>query len=155
MLKNICLALFLFASQIANAEDIVANAPSEASAVRGDYRLFVPMPEKGRELIRQDMLDNLSAMNEILGYLAANNLNAAADVAESRMGRSSMGIDAGTGLGIGKLMPREMRKIGMSMRDAATEFAENAKKGDLPASYGSLQKITNTCVACHYSYRTR
>ena len=52
-------------------------------------------------------------------------------------------------------MPLEMRNIGWSMHEAATDFANIAKQGDVKETYIALQKITSACVACHYSYRTR
>ena len=113
------------------------------------------MPDEARELMRKDMLDHLSAINEIIGHLAENKLYAAADVAETRMGRSSMGKHRGTGMGPGKFMTPEMRNIGWAMHDAASEFAKTAKQGNLKNTYSALQAITGSCVACHYSYRTR
>jgi hypothetical protein len=102
------------------------------------------------------MLDHISALNEIIGYLAENNLDAAANVAESRMGKSSMGKHRATGgMGPGKFMPVEMRNIGWGMHEAATAFSRTAKQGDLKNAYSTLQKVTGSCVACHYSYRTR
>ena len=75
--------------------------------------------------------------------------------AETRMGKSSMGKHRGTGMGPGRYMPLEMRNIGWGMHEAATEFSQLAKKGDTKNAYVALQKITGSCVACHYAYRTR
>ncbi len=105
--------------------------------------------------MRQDMLDHLSTLNEIMGYLAANDLEAAADVAENKMGKTSMGKHRGSGMGPGRFMPVEMRNIGWGMHEAATEFSQVAQNGDLTGAYGALQKVTSYCIACHYSYRTR
>ncbi len=52
-------------------------------------------------------------------------------------------------------MPLEMRNLGRGMHDAATEFSKIAKQDDLKSAYSALQKVTGSCVACHYSYRTR
>ena len=71
------------------------------------------------------------------------------------MGRSSMGKHRSTGMGPGRYMPVEMRKLGWGMHDAATEFSKIAKQGDLNSAYSAFQKVTSSCVACHYSYRTR
>jgi hypothetical protein len=59
------------------------------------------MPDKARQLMRDDMLDQLSALNEIIGYPGENNLDAAAEVAETRIGKSSMGKHRATGMGPG------------------------------------------------------
>ena len=120
-----------------------------------DYRQLVSIPDESRELMRQDMLDHLSALNEIISNLASNNLDAASDVAEKRLGRSSMGKHRESGMGPGKFMPPEMRSIGWGMHDAASELSIFAKEGDIKGAYIALQKVTSSCVACHFSYRTR
>ncbi len=150
MYKKVFISLLLFASQIAHSEE-----PMTKAQIGGDPRQLVLMPDQARELMRKDMLDHLSALNEIIGYLAANDLGKAADVAETRMGRSSMGKHRGTGMGPGRFMPLEMRNIGWGMHDAATVFSKIAKQGDSKSAYSALQGITSSCVACHYSYRTR
>lgn len=121
----------------------------------GDFRQLISMPDQARQLMQQDMLDHLSTLNEIVGYLADNDLEAAAEIAESRMGESSMGKHRATGMGPGKFMPLAMRNLGRSMHESASEFSKMAKDGDLNGAYSSLQKITTSCVACHYSFRTR
>lgn len=146
-------ALLLLTLQSAQGEESAASSQQDASNL--DPRQLVSMPAQSREFMRQDMLDHLLAFNEIVGYLADNNLDAAADVAESRMGRSSMGKHRASGMGPGRFMPLEMRNLGWGMHDAATEFSNIAKQGDVKKAYSALQKVTSACVACHYSYRTR
>ena len=155
MYKKVFISLLLFASQAVHSEEAINKAQDIESSSGGDARQLVSMPDQARELMRKDMLDHLSALNEIIGYLASNNLDTAADVAETRMGRSSMGKHRGTGMGPGRFMPLEMRNLGWGMHDAATEFSKIAKQGDLKSAYSALQKVTSSCVACHYSYRTR
>jgi hypothetical protein len=147
---------FLLISPIAgHGKEIINETQNVENSSSKDTRQLVSMPEQARALMRKDMLDHLSALNEIIGYLASNNLDSAADVAEKRMGRSSTGKHRSTGMGPGRYMPLEMRNLGWGMHDAATEFSEIAKKGDLKSAYSALQKVTSSCVACHYSYRTR
>jgi len=155
MCKKVFISLLIFVSLAALSEEVINKAQNVESSSGGDTRQLVSMPDQARELMRKDMLDNLSALNEIIGYLASNSLDAAADVAETRMGRSSMGQHRGTGMGPGRFMPLEMRNLGWGMHDAATEFSKVAKQGDLKSAYSALQKVTSSCVACHYSYRTR
>jgi hypothetical protein len=158
MFRTICLSittLLWLAFHPAHSEEAVGNPQQEKGTPSGDLRQLVSMPDQAREFMRNDMLDHLSALNEIIGYLSSNNLDAAADVAETRMGRSSMGKHRGTGMGPGRFMPLEMRNLGWSMHDAASEFSKIAKKGDLKSTYSALQKVTSSCVACHYTYRTR
>lgn len=155
MYKIVFISLLLSVSHAAHSEEAINKAKNVESSSGGDTRQLVSMPDQARELMRKDMLDHLSALNEIIGYLASNNLDAAADVAETRMGRSSMGKHRGTGMGPGRFMPLEMRNLGWGMHDAATEFSKITKQGDSKSAYSALQKVTSSCVACHYSYRTR
>ena len=120
-----------------------------------DPRQLVTMPDQARALMRQDMLDHLSTLNEIIGHLARNNLAAATEVAENRMGNSSMGKHRASGMGPGRFMPLEMRNLGWTMHAAASEFANVAREGDVTAAYAALQQVTTACITCHYSYRTR
>ena len=131
------------------------NSAQGEEATVADPRQLIEMPVESQQLMRDDMKDHLAALNEIIGYLAENNLKTAAEIAETRMGRSSMGKHRGTGMGPGRFMTPEMRNIGWGMHDAVTEFAQVAKAGDIKKAYSALQKITAACVACHYSYRTR
>lgn len=128
---------------------------AETATPPEDQRQLVEMPQEAQRLMQADMLDHMAALNQIIGLLAEGKLPQAGEVAETRMGRSSMGKHRGTGMGPGRFMPDAMRRIGWGMHDAASEFAEVAKEGDAPAAYRSLQNITNSCVACHYSYRTQ
>jgi hypothetical protein len=153
MLFTVLLLSFLF--QTAHSQEAGNDAGPKAKASDADPRQLLEMPDQARKLMREDMLEHLSALNEIITHLAANKLDAAAEIAESKMGRSSMGKHRGTGLGPGRFMPPEMRSIGWNMHEAATEFSQLAKKGDSENAYVALQKITGSCVACHYGYRTR
>ena len=128
---------------------------SAAASDGNDLREFISMPDETRQLLRQDMLDHLAALNEINGYLAENDPAAAADVAETRIGMSSMGKHRASGMGPGRYMPLEMRKIGHGMHASASAFARAARRGDMKGAYQALEKMTGSCVACHYSYRTR
>jgi len=153
--KLLAFTLISLALNAAYAEE-PAQVPQVAQeAEANDARQLVSMPEQTRRFMREDMLDHLSAVNEIIGYLAANDLASAAEVAETRMGKSSMGKYRATGMGPGRFMPLEMRNIGWGMHDAASELSLAAKQGDLKAAYSALQNVTAACVGCHYTYRTQ
>lgn len=132
-------------------------ALAQTPAPPQDTRQLVTMPDLPRNLMRIDMQDHLMALNEIIGHLAANNLTAAAETAENRMGQSAMGKHAymARGQGPGRFMPDTMRQMGWNMHDAASEFAKVAKSGDQAKSLAALQQLTSSCVACHMSFRTR
>ena len=122
-----------------------------------DARQLVDMPDLPRALMRADMQDHLMALNEIIGYLAENKLDAAGETAEKRMGQSSMGKHAyiARGQGPGRFMPGTMQQMGWNMHDAASEFARVAKSGNQAKAMAALQQVTSSCVACHMSFRTR
>jgi hypothetical protein len=120
-----------------------------------DNRQFVEMPEEAQQLMRKDMRDHLMALSEILGYLANNNYSSAAEVAEQRLGESSMGKHRATGMGPGRFMPPSMRQIGQGMHKAATRFADVANSSDMDKRNSALQEVVALCAACHASYRIR
>jgi hypothetical protein len=139
------------------SQPILAQQPLQPPPPAQDHRQLVTMPELPRSLMRTDMQDHLVALNEIFGYLAENNLDAAAETAEKRLGNSAMGKHAAVarGQGPGRFMPDAMRQMGWGMHAAASEFAEVAKGGDAAKTYTALQKVMASCVACHMAYRTR
>jgi len=147
--------ILLFTLQSTHSVETAGEIQSVTNSPDSDHRQLVSMPNETSQLMREDMLDHLSALNEIIGLLAENNLDAAADVAETRMGKSSMGKHRATGMGPGRFMPLEMRNIGWAMHESATELSRTAREGNLKGAYGALQKVTASCIACHYSYRTR
>lgn len=138
---------------------LLSSIPSvwAAEPAVSDMRQLVKMPPEAQAIMRADMLDHLAALNEVLGYLADDKLDAAAEVAETRIGRSAMGRNMGKarGMGPGRFMPDAMRSLGWGMHDAASEFARIAKSGDKLKAYAALQPVAASCVACHLSFRTR
>lgn len=132
-------------------------AAAQPGSVPEDGRQLVAMPDTARAIMRADMLDHLVALNEIAGHLAENDLAAAADTAENRIGNSTIGKHAAMarGQGPGRYMPDAMRQLGWGMHSAASEFALTVKQGDQAKTYAALQKVMSSCVACHMSFRTR
>lgn len=130
---------------------------ASTAAVADDARQLVQLPPAAQEALRQEMLDNLLAVNEILSLLAAGKVREAGEAAESKLGRSAMGkhrhkpFDARPG----PHMPPAMHGIGIDGHKAASEFAAAAKGGDRDKALALLPNLTSGCVACHFSYRTR
>ncbi|RKZ53025.1 MAG: hypothetical protein DRR16_24910 [Candidatus Parabeggiatoa sp. nov. 3] len=129
--------------------------PQAQPSQSNDQRTFINMPPKAQQLMRQEMLINLTTLTQILSFLAADKLNDAAEIAETQMGRSAMGKHRGTGMGPGRFMSQSMRQTCFNMHNAASEFAQTAKTGNTTQAYAALAKVTATCVACHSTYRTR
>ena len=146
-------ALFLFLA----LSPLLAVAPLwAAGSTNEDTRQLAVLPPAAQAIMRADMIDHLAALNEVIGYLGEGKLGAAAETAESRLGRSAMGRSRGAaGMGPGRFMPDAMRSLGWNMHAVASDFAKAAKEGDQAKAYAALQPVTASCVACHLSYRIR
>ena len=123
------------------------------SAADNDTRQLVQLPKMMQEHMMSNMRDHLLAINEILSYMGSGDLDMAAEVAEQRLGMSSLQSHGASH--IAKFMPEGMRQAGMSMHRAASRFAMKAQEGELLPAYRSLSEVTSACVACHTAYRIR
>lgn len=126
-------------------------------AAAEDTRQLARLTPLAQEVLRQEMLDNLIAINEILSLVAENKLKEAGEAAEARLGRGAMGKNARLPFEQrpGPQMPAAMHELGRSGHLAASEFAAAAAGGDRERALALLPKLTANCVACHASYRTR
>ncbi|MDH3973313.1 MAG: cytochrome c [Deltaproteobacteria bacterium] len=150
----IILSLVIGLSHISMAQQGPGYRKQRTFTPPKDERQLVSMPDGVKLVLRLDMISHLSALNEILVNISTGDLDAAAEVAELKLGKSSMGKHRGTGMGPGRFMPQDMHDIAFSMHQAASSFAELAKKkGDLKGVYEALQEITAHCVSCHSAYR--
>lgn len=118
-----------------------------------DSRMLVELPEMMQRHMLENMRDHMAAISEILEFLAAGESGRAADVAESRLGVSSLNKHNASHMA--KFMPREMQQIGAEMHRAASRFAIKAQEGEILESYQLVSGITGKCVACHATYRIR
>ena len=130
------------------------------TAAAEDSRQFVKLPKMMQEHMLTNMRDHLLALDEILGELAEGRVNKAADIAEKRLGMSSLSTHGAAHLG--KFMPDAMGKIGTQMHRAASRFVVAAQDAELEPSkasqrkvYRALQEVTQNCNACHQGYRIR
>ncbi len=130
---------------------------ASTAAVADDARQLVKLPPPAQEALREEMLGNLVALNEVLSLLAAGKVREAGEAAETKLGLSAMGKhrDKPFDARPGPHMPPAMHGIGMDGHKAASEFAAAAKTGDRDKTLALLPNLTSGCVACHYSYRTR
>jgi hypothetical protein len=118
-----------------------------------DSRQLVNLPEMMQQHMMSNMRDHLEAINEILVHMANNQLEQAAEVAESRLGMSALELHGASHMA--KFMPEGMRHAGTSMHRAASRFALKAQEGELLPAYNTLSEVTSACVACHSGYRIR
>jgi hypothetical protein len=121
------------------------------SGAAEDTRTKVDLPDMMKSHMLGDMRDHLQAINEIQAALAKGEFDKAADIAEARIGMSS--LIAHDASHMAPFMPKGMQDIGTEMHHAASRFAMTVMEGDLPRSLDALSKVTAQCVACHMSYR--
>ncbi|MFA4968017.1 MAG: hypothetical protein WC540_00180 [Sulfuritalea sp.] len=126
-------------------------------ALAEDHRQFAPLPPAAQESLREEMLGNLLAINEVLTLMAAGKIKEAGQLAEKALGQSAQGKhrDKPFNARPGPHMPPAMHGIGNDGHVAASEFAKAASSGDREKALALLPKLTEGCVGCHYSYRTR
>ena len=103
------------------------------------------------------MRDHLTALHEIQAALATGEFDRAAQIAEQRLGMTSLKLHGAHELA--PSMPPAMQAIGTEMHKAASRFALEAANGsatgNLKEALGSLSNVTAQCVACHASYRLK
>jgi len=104
-----------------------------------------------------NMRDHLTAMSEIQAALAAGKFAQAADIAENRIGMSSLETHGASHMV--PYMPKPMQDIGTAMHRVASRFARTAQEAavtrDLSKPLVALADLTQQCTACHSSYRLR
>ncbi len=128
-------------------------AITSAAASAEDVRELVQFPGMMQAHMLANMRDHLAAIDEILRYLASGQPDKAAEVAEYRIGMSSL-ESHGAGHMAG-FMPEGMRNAGSAMHHAASRLALKLQEGDTQAAYSALSEVTAACVACHAAYRIR
>ena len=120
-----------------------------------DSRQLVEFPEMMRDHMLENMQDHLLALTEIQQYLALEENEKAATVAENRLGMSSL---SGHGAShMARFMPAAMQQIGTQMHKAASRFAIIVQEGGLESSIPKIAEglagVMQQCVAYHSSYR--
>ena len=118
-----------------------------------DARQLVNLPGMMQQHMMSNMRDHLVALDEILVNMANGELDKAADIAEHRIGISSLESHGASHMA--KFMPEGMQQAGARMHRAASDFALKAGEGDVSSAYSALPGITSACVACHSAYRIR
>lgn len=126
---------------------------NQTVAASDDARQLVKLPAQMQTHMMSNMRDHLNTINSILHLMADGHLDKAAELAESRLGMTS--LDAHGASHMAKYMPKGMQDAGTAMHHAASRFALKAQEGDTVASYKALTEITAACVACHAGYRIR
>ena len=125
------------------------------AASQADTRQLVKFPEALRAHTLANMRDHLLALGEIQETLSRSRFDQASDIAEQRLGMSSLKLHGAHE--VAQFMPKGMQDAGTAMHRSASQFATIAKDasvtGDLKPALAALAKVNQTCVACHTGYR--
>ena len=125
------------------------------AVLAADTRQPVAMPAPMREHMLVNMRDHLAALGEIQAALAAGRFEQAAEIAENRIGMSSLERHGAEHMAA--YMPKPMQDIGTAMHRAASRFARTAQEaevqGGVPRALDALAELTRQCVACHAGFK--
>lgn len=128
-----------------------------AAAAAQDARQLVKLPAAAEETLRQEMRDNLVTLNELLTLTLAGKVKEAGEVAEKKMGTSTMGQHRNKPLEArpGPHMPAAMHDLGRQGHQAATAFAAIAATGNREKTLAALPSLNAACISCHLAFRVR
>ncbi len=125
------------------------------AAPPNDARQLVTFPDALRIHTLANMRDHLQTIGDIQAALATGAFDRASELAEQRLGMSS--LDMHGAHVVAQYMPQGMQDAGTAMHRSASRFALAAKdasvSGDLKTPLAELARLSQTCVACHASYR--
>jgi hypothetical protein len=131
------------------------TAADNGHAAPADRRVEVKFPADLRTHTLANMRDHLLALQEIQAALATGRFDQAADVAELRLGMSS--LDTHGAHEVAQYMPQGMQDVGSAMHRTASRFARAALDAsvtnDTRPALAALAEVTGNCVACHAGYR--
>ena len=133
---------------------------SPAGHAASDDRQLVELPAPMQAHMMSNMRDHLLALNEILALLAEGKVSEAGDVAENRIGMSSLETHGAAHLA--PFMPEAMQTFGAEMHKASSRFALVAQEAEIEGTYeaqqkvfGALADVTQYCNDCYAAYRIR
>lgn len=122
-----------------------------------DSRTIVHIPNELRIHTLANMRDHLLALSEIQDALAQEQFEKAGEIAEQRLGMTSMELHGAHELG--QYMPKAMSAIGTEMHHAASRFAvaanDAAVANDVKPALAALSDVLRQCVACHSGFRVQ
>ena len=145
-----CLATLAMTTRCAETE-----SPHHHGDSPPDSRVAVAFPGPLRAHTLENMRDHLLTLQRIQDDLARGAFDDAAQLAETRLGLSS--LEAHGAHEVARYMPEGMQDFGMQMHKAASRFALEATNagatGDVKKALAALAGVTSQCVACHAAYK--
>ena len=137
---------------------VILAAMAGVAPAADDVREQVKLPAMMREHMLGNMRDHLLTLNHILGDVSDAKFDAAAKIAEARLGMSSLTFHDAEHMA--PFMPKPMQEMGTSMHRAASRLvivlqdaAVTPDADSLRKVAGALHAVTTACTSCHASYR--
>jgi hypothetical protein len=125
-----------------------------------DSRQLIKLPKDIEKKMLINMRDHIVALDEIIGAVVAGEYEKAEDIAESRLGWSSLVRHGDQEVADHWAVP--MQKMADEMYRSASNFvivAQNASVEEDKDSYkkvlSALHKVTSACSGCHQTFRVR
>jgi mono/diheme cytochrome c family protein len=172
----IAVALFMTTTAVLaqHAEMMGHDQTGAMSVADPRARLSFPPPLQAHFLA--NMREHIQTIDAILQALAVADFDQASRVAKDNLGvdsPSAAGCKSSDAPAVGGAakpsdsmdammqlyMPEPMRRVGLAMHTAASEFARVALEAkqhhDTTRAIAALAAVTQNCVACHSAYRVR
>jgi hypothetical protein len=131
-----------------------ASTMNTETRTTSDARQIIEFPREMKEHTLANMRDHLLALQEIQTALSREEYDRAADIAENRLGMSSLGSHGAHE--VSRFMPEGMRAAGSNMHRSASRFAlasrDTSVTGNVKPALAALGEVTAACVACHAGY---
>ncbi len=125
-----------------------------------ESRELVRLPEPMQEHMLGNMRDHLATLNAVIGDVADGKFDEAAELAEERLGMSSLGLHGAAHMA--PFMPQPMQDLGTAMHHAASRLAIVLQNTSVSPSLETmrdvsraLNEVMTACTACHSRYRIR
>lgn len=138
----------------------IVGAYSATAGEMHDPRTKIELPDDVEKKMLVNMRDHIGALDDIIQAIEAGEYEQAKDVAESRLGWSSL-VRRGD-QEVANHWPKPMQQMADQMYRSASNFvivAENASVEDSKEGYqkvlGALGDVTSACRGCHEAYRVR
>ena len=135
----------------------VISANAQQHVPTNDTRQLVNFPAMMKTHTLSNMRDHLLALQEIQSALSKQQYDLAGDVAEQRLGLSSLKLHGAHE--VSQYMPKAMQAAGTAMHQSASRFAlvarDAAATADVKPALAALSDLTAACVACHAGFRLK
>ena len=114
-----------------------------------DERLSLGLSPEMKQHQLKNMRSHVVAVQSIVGHLANNEFDQAAQVAHSELGLTEEMRKMCSTMSDNE----NFRKLGLAFHQSGDDLGDTLKKKDLKKSLQALQTTMNYCVQCHAAFR--